>query len=145
MRLLLDTSVLIEIERNNTAMAGRLLAYKKREIGMSALCLTELEVGVLLGRFHKRNRANLDALVKQIKVLPFDATAAKAASRLLAAHDLKGDRAQVFDALIAAHANSLKLPVACVDGDFNRFAIKKLSWAASASTRKAATAAARQR
>ena len=87
MRLLLDTSVLIEIERNNTAMAGRLLA----------------------------------------------------------AHDLKGDRAQVFDALIATHANSLKLPVAYVDGDFNRFAIKKLSWAASAGTRKTATAAARQR
>lgn len=38
-------------------------------------------------------------------------------------------------ALIAVHANSLKLPVACVDGDFNRFAIKKLFWAASAGTR----------
>ena len=60
MRLMLDTSVLIEIEHRNPKIVSRLNAYKPREVAMSAIALIELEVGVVLGTYRKKNRASLD-------------------------------------------------------------------------------------
>ena len=62
--------------------------------------------------------------------MPFDARAAKTAAITFARHKLKNDMAGTFDALIAAHAASLKLPLAYADGDFNRFPGRKMLWPA---------------
>ena len=130
MRLMLDSSVLIEIEHHNANIIARLEAYKPREVAMSAMALVELEVGVALGNYRKKNRASLDWLIDKFQVVPFDARAAKCAAITFAKHELKRDRPGSFDALIAAHAASLKLPVAYCDGDFNRFAGRKMLWPA---------------
>lgn len=130
MRLMLDSSVLIEIEHRNANIIARLQAYKPREVAMSAMALVELEVGVVLGNYRKKNRASLDWLIDKFQVVPFDARAAKCAAITFAKHQLKRDRPGSFDALIAAHAASLKLPVAYCDGDFNRFAGRKMLWPA---------------
>lgn len=130
MRLMLDSSVLIEIEHRNANIIARLQAYKPREVAMSAMALVELEVGVVLGNYRKKNRASLDWLIDKFQVVPFDARAAKCAAITFAKHELKRDRPGSFDALIAAHAASLKLPVAYCDGDFNRFAGRKMLWPA---------------
>ena len=73
---------------------------------MSAISLTELEVGVVLGKYRKRNRAAMDVLLKRFKVLPFNALAATYAAKLLAQQDLRGTRSGLFDAMIAAHAHA---------------------------------------
>ncbi len=130
MRLMLDSSVLIEIEHRNATIIARLEAYKPREVAMSAIALIELEVGVVLGNYRKKNRASLDWLIDKFQVIPFDARAAKCAAITFGKHELKRDRPGSFDALIAAHAASLKLPVAYCDGDFNRFAGRKVLWPA---------------
>ena len=128
MRLLLDTSVLIEIEHENPLMLGRLAPYKPREVCMSSISLIELEVGVERGTQRKKNRAAVDSLIERFKIIPFDAAAALKAAKTFARHDLKGDRTGTFDAMIAAHAAALALPVAYCDGDFNRFSGRKLFW-----------------
>lgn len=128
MRVLLDTSVLIELERETEATALRLRDFRPRDVAMSAITLAELEVGVLLGKYRKRNRAALDALTKRFKVIAFNDLAAREAAKLIAKQDLKGNRAGMFDSLIAAHANALGVPVAYCDGDFDRFAVRKLAW-----------------
>ena len=122
--------MLIEIEHRNANIIARLQAYKPREVAMSAMALVELEVGVVLGNYRKKNRASLDWLIDKFQVVPFDARAAKCAAITFAKHELKRDRPGSFDALIAAHAASLKLPVAYCDGDFNRFAGRKMLWPA---------------
>ena len=122
--------MLIEIEHRNANIIARLQAYKPREVAMSAMALVELEVGVVLGNYRKKNRASLDWLIDKFQVVPFDARAAKCAAITFAKHQLKRDRPGSFDALIAAHAASLKLPVAYCDGDFNRFAGRKMLWPA---------------
>lgn len=134
MRLMLDTSVLIEIEHDNAAVLDRLKVYKPREVGMSAIALIELEVGVVLGAYRKKNRASLDWLIDKFQVVPFDARAAKSAAVTFARHQLKNDMAGTFDALIAAHAASLQLPLAYADGDFNRFPGRKMLWQAEPRT-----------
>lgn len=130
MRLLLDTSVLIEIERNNLSMVSRLRSYKPREVCMSAISLIELEVGVELGKRRKKNRVAVDWLQEKFAVLPFDAKAARVAAKSFARQESKGERAGTFDALIAAHASALGIPVAYCDGDFHRFPGRKIVWAA---------------
>lgn len=130
MRLMLDTSVLIEIEHRNAKVVTRLNAYKPREVGMSAIALIELEVGVVLGAYRKKNRASLDWLIDKFQVVSFDARAAKSAAVTFSRHKLKNDMAGTFDALIAAHAASLHLPLAYADGDFNRFPGRKMLWPA---------------
>ena len=130
MRLMLDTSVLIAIEHGSRNMLERIEAYKPREVCMSAICLIELEVGVAKGAQRTKTRGSVDWLVNKFAVVPFDALAARKAAKDIARHDLKGDRAGTFDALIAAHAAALALalPVAYCDGDFNRFVGRKLFW-----------------
>ena len=128
MRLMLDTSVLIEIEHRNPRILDALVNYKPREVSMSALALAEYEVGVKLGNAKKRNLATFRHLKAAYPALAFDARAGSAAAVLLAKHTLKGNQAGLFDLLIAAHANALGVTVAYCDGDFNRFAIKKQLW-----------------
>jgi hypothetical protein len=65
---------------------------------------------------------------QRIQPAAFDQRAARAAAKLLAAHDVKGNRTGTFDLLIAAHAHSLGVPVAYRDGDFDRFGVKKELW-----------------
>ena len=128
MRLMLDTSVLIEIEHQNPVIEARLYDYRPHDVAMSVIALTEPQVGVEKGTLKAKNRARLAAMVKEFNPLPFDQRAARAAAKLLAAHDVKGNRTGTFDLLIAAHAHSLGVPVAYRDGDFDRFGVKKELW-----------------
>ncbi len=122
---MLDTSVLIEIEHENPYILNRLYRFSPRDVAMSAIALTELQVGVERGTLKAKNKARLAVQVKKFQPPAFDQRAALAAARLLAIHEIKGYPSATFDLLIAAHANALGVPVACRDGDFNRFAIKK--------------------
>lgn len=132
MKLMLDTSVLIGYLNDQPDVVTRLVAYKSREVCFSSIVLLEALVSVHLGQQRRANRANVAAAGHKYAVAPFDGRAATCAAALFAKHDIKGDRAPVFDGLIAAHAQSLDVPIAYIDGDFNRFAIKKQLWARSA-------------
>ena len=132
MKLMLDTSVLIGYLNDKPDVVTRLVAYKSREVCFSSIVLLEALTSVHLGQQRRANRANVAAAGHKYAVAPFDGRAATCAAALFAKHDIKGDRAPVFDGLIAAHAQSLDVPIAYTDGDFNRFAIKKQLWARSA-------------
>ena len=132
MKLMLDTSVLIGYLNDKPDVVTRLVAYKSREVCFSSIVLLEALTSVHLGQQRRANRANVAAAGHKYAVAPFDGRAATCAAALFAKHDIKGDRAPVFDGLIAAHAQSLDVPIAYIDGDFNRFAIKKQLWARSA-------------
>lgn len=132
MKLMLDTSVLIGYLNDQPDVVTRLVAYKSREVCFSSIVLLEALTSVHLGQQRRANRANVAAAGHKYAVAPFDGRAATCAAALFAKHDIKGDRAPVFDGLIAAHAQSLDVPIAYIAGDFNRFAIKKQLWARSA-------------
>ena len=128
MKLMLDTSVLIGYLNDQPQIVTRLIAYKSREVCFSSIVLMEALATVHLSQQRRANRGNVVAAARKYAVASFDAKAADRAAALFAKHDIKGDRSPVFDGLIAAHAQSLDVPLAYIDGDFNRFAIKKQIW-----------------
>ncbi len=125
---LLDTSVVITMLRDDQRLREHLLAYRPKQLAISAVTRMELEVGLLLGEHKAQNRRRLDFVLANLKTVPFDDAAAQSAAKLLAAHEVRHERAPVFDAMIAAHANALGVPVAYCDGDFDRLAVRKLAW-----------------
>ena len=125
MKLLIDTSVAIAYGAKEPLILERLVTFKARDEAISAISLLEPNISLKLGDGRAENRAQIRATIARFPVLDFDAKAAACAAALFARHEIKGDRAPVFDGLIAAHAQSLDVPIAYIDGDFNRFAIKK--------------------
>ena len=128
MKLLLDTSVLIAYINEDSAIVERLVGYKARDVSFSTIVLMEALGTLHHGDGRPANRRKVRDAVARFIVISFDANAAASAAALFAKHDIKGNRAPVFDGLIAAHAQSLDVSIAYVDGDFNRFAIKKQLW-----------------
>lgn len=72
---------------------------------MSAITFSELEYGVTVSRNSARERQNLAALIEDIPVVPFDASAATAYGPIRAA--TRKRKQDQLDKLIAAHAVAL--------------------------------------
>jgi tRNA(fMet)-specific endonuclease VapC len=106
LRYMLDTNMCIYLIKNQPEQVARRFAECfVGDVVMSAITFAELEYGVAVSANPKRERANLDALVDDIPVAPFDAAAGRAYGPLRkATRDIKKDH---LDKLIAAHAVSL--------------------------------------
>lgn len=87
MRVLLDTSVCVQLLRGDRAVEARLAQLRPADTALSAMTVAELRFGALKGRAAKQKLAELEAFFSVFDVLPFDAeaAAAHAASRLVLA------------------------------------------------------------
>ena len=104
MRLLLDTSAIIDfVENGNPRVAG--LISKAEEVYTSSICAYEALVGdkyiELKGRGSK---VDFSEFFERISNLDFTYQDAKVASRITAELMLKGKKIDDFDVLIAAQA-----------------------------------------
>ena len=82
----------------------RLLARKPAEVGLPAIVLYELEVGVLQSKAPDRRREQLDTLLDAARVIPFGPAEARAAAGIRAALERAGNGIGPLDTLIAATA-----------------------------------------
>lgn len=107
-RYMLDTNMCIYLMKNQpTAVAERFAECHVGDVVMSAITFAELEFGVAMSPNRKRERTNLNALILDIPVVPFDQAAATAYGPIRkATRERKTDH---LDALIAAHAVSLDI------------------------------------
>ncbi|CUI03818.1 type II toxin-antitoxin system VapC family toxin [Massilia sp. P8910] len=103
---MLDTNICIYLMKEQPEQVARRFAQcYVGDVVMSAITFAELEYGVTVSANALRERQNLAALVKDIKVVPFDAPAAIAYGPIReATRDRKKDQ---LDKLIAAHAVAL--------------------------------------
>jgi tRNA(fMet)-specific endonuclease VapC len=101
---LIDTNIAIHV-RDSTGRVLDKLAEHEGAVLLSALSLVELQRGLYKSSAHTSLRqARLDAMLRYIHVLPFDADAARAYGQIIA---LRGwVRGRDFDRMIAAHAIS---------------------------------------
>jgi tRNA(fMet)-specific endonuclease VapC len=103
---MLDTNMCIYLMKNQPEQVAR--RFAKCYVGdvvMSAITYAELEYGVTVCANPQRERRNLNALVEDIPVAPFDAAAASAYGPIReATRERKKDQ---LDKLIAAHAVAL--------------------------------------
>lgn len=102
-RLILDTNVLIEIERGRFDV-GRL---HDDELAIAAVTVAEYRIGIELAdtaaRADSRTRA-LTAIVGAVEVLDYTTATAAHHARLIAHTRRAGARRGVHDLIIAAHA-----------------------------------------
>jgi len=103
---MLDTNMCIYLMKNQPEqVAKRFAQCYVGDVVMSAITFAELEYGVTVCENSVRERRNLAALVEDIPVAPFDASAATVYGPIReATRERKKDQ---LDKLIAAHAVAL--------------------------------------
>ena len=115
---LLDTSVFVARE------SGRPLASLPEEGRVSVITVAELRIGVLVtdDSSIRAQRMRTLAAVEALEPVPVDDGAARAFSEIVADSRRRGRRPRILDALIAATAVSLGIPVYTQDADFEDMA-----------------------
>lgn len=122
----LDTNTLIYFFKGMGNVADNLLSKKPGDIGLPAIVLYELELGIAKSAAPKKRAMQLDKLIDTVQVLGFSTPEAKASAQIRATLEKQGTPIGPYDTLIAgtALANQGTL-VTHNTGEFKR--IKKLA------------------
>jgi tRNA(fMet)-specific endonuclease VapC len=108
MRYLLDTDICIQIIRQKPAgLLSRLTSLPVGDVGLSAITVAELQVGVRKSRDPDRNTEALTLFLLPLEIAAFDYAAAEAYGRIRATLESAGAPIGLLDTLIAGHAASL--------------------------------------
>lgn len=100
----LDANTLIYFFKGIGHVGEHLAARSPSEIAIPSVALYELEVGIAQSVQPSRRRAQLDALLAAVAILPFDSAAAKRAAEVSSALRKKGIAIGPMDNLIAGTA-----------------------------------------
>ncbi len=100
----LDTNTLVDFFRGQGNVAQRLLATPPADIAIPAVVVFELETGIAKSTEAPRRRAQFDALLRVVTILPFGMEEAKSAAALRARLEREGNPIGPMDTLIAGTA-----------------------------------------
>lgn len=104
MRYLLDTNTVIYFFKGMGHVAENLLKTAPKDIGIPAVVLYELEVGLGKSKAPAKRRKQLQTLVNLITIIPFDEKEAQSAARIRATLEKLGIPIGPLDNLIAGTA-----------------------------------------
>jgi len=104
LRFLLDTDTVIHFLKGRGQIAQRLLQIPPSELALSTISLYELYVGVVRSSQPERTKAQLDALLEWITIVPFDEDASRAAAEVRGYLERSGRVIGTLDTLIAGVA-----------------------------------------
>lgn len=108
---LLDTNIcifLLNQRQGFERIVQRMDGLERRQVGLSAITVAELEFGVAASKRQGDNFKRLDRFLIDFEVLPFDRDAAKPYGALRKVLQTQGTPIGPLDFLIAAHALALK-------------------------------------
>ena len=100
----LDTNTVIYFFKGEGAVPQRLLSVPPREIGLPAIVVFELEVGIAKSTSPEKRTTQLNEMISLIQVLPFGIEEARCAAMIRAELERRGTPIGPFDTLIAATA-----------------------------------------
>jgi len=100
----LDTNSVIHFFQGKGHVTARLLAVPPSEVGLSAIVLYEIEVGIGRSASPDRRRRQLAELVAVVRLLPFGPGEARAAARVRTQLEHAGTPIGPPDTLIAGTA-----------------------------------------
>jgi len=107
-RYMLDTDTVSFALRGQGRVAARLLEHRPSELCISSITLAELRYGAEARRSRRLHRL-ISTFVDAIEIMSFDQSAASRFATVAAALARRGEPIGTFDALMAAHALSLRL------------------------------------
>lgn len=100
----LDTNTLIYFFKGQGRVSDTLLRHSPSDIGIPAIVLYELEVGIAKSTSPRKRREQLKALTEVTQILPFGPTEAEAAARIRVNLEKQGKPIGPYDLLIAGTA-----------------------------------------
>lgn len=104
MIFVLDTNTLIYYFKGMGRVAERLLAQSPQEIGIPAVVVYELEVGIAKATQPEKRQQQLAEMLAVVATLPFGLAEARQAAQIRAALEAVGTPIGAYDVLIAATA-----------------------------------------
>jgi len=120
-KFVLDTNTLIYFFKGQGRVAEHLLGVPPGEIGIPAVVLYELELGIARSSQPRKRRGQLDAMLAVVSILSFDREAARHAAELRATLDAAGKPIGPMDTLIAGTALAARgVLVTHNTGEFSR-------------------------
>ncbi len=100
----LDTNIVIYFFKGLGTVASNFLAKSPQDIGIPAIVLFELEVGIAKSKSPQKRMKQLEELTSVIHLLPFGKQEALSAALIRASLEKKGQPIGPFDLLIAGTA-----------------------------------------
>lgn len=104
MKFVLDTNTLIYFFKGQGRVAEHLLGVSPKEIGIPAVVLYELELGIARSSQPRKRRGQLAAMLTAVSLLPLDRDAARFAAELRVTLESAGKPIGPMDTLIAGTA-----------------------------------------
>ena len=106
MKFLLDTNTITYALRGYGRVSEQLLARRPSEIGVSAISVAELRFGAYK-RGSRKLHELIDTFLAPVVEVSFDARTANRYGEIAAELQRRGERIEMADAMIAAHALEL--------------------------------------
>jgi tRNA(fMet)-specific endonuclease VapC len=104
MKYCLDTNTLIYFFKGLGDVSNRLLATPPNEIGIPAVVIFELEVGIGKSTSPRKRKTQLQELTSLVSIIPFGQSEAKSAAGIRIKLEKQGVQIGAYDILIAASA-----------------------------------------
>ncbi len=102
----LDTNTLIYFFKGVTNVVDNFLDKTPNEIGVPAIVLYELEVGIAKSNSPRKRIKQLEEITSLIKVLPFTEKEARVSAQIRATLEIKGTPIGPYDLLIGGTARA---------------------------------------
>jgi len=111
-KYLLDTDICIYLIKNKSPeLIEKVTEKDPGEIGISAITLAELRLGIAKSKNSEKNSIALEKMLRPIEILPFDENAAFAYGEVRKELEKAGTPIGPMDCLIASHAFSIDATV----------------------------------
>ncbi len=121
LRYLLDSNLCIRLIRDRQPSLRARFDAEAAALCISTVVLFELEYGAANSGRVAEGQAQVDAFARKLRVLEFDAAAARHSGEIRAALRARGQTIGAYDVMIAGHARSLGLTVVTGNlGEFSR-------------------------
>lgn len=105
---MLDTDTVRYAIRGAGRVAERIVEHSRADLCISAITLAQIRFGAERLNARRLNRS-IEEFVHDMAVLPFDEPCARTYGKLAATLASRGDAIDDFDAMIAAHAITLRV------------------------------------
>jgi len=107
MRWMLDTDTCVRLIKRDSTALRKLSSKPVGHVGLSAITLSELELGACKSAKPQQARGALTQFLYSLEIAPYDAPAATCYGEVRALLERKGTPIGSLDTLIAAHARAL--------------------------------------
>lgn len=107
----LDTNTLIYFFKGMGRVADKLLTVPPQDIGLPAVVLYEISVGLIKSSFPEKRKQQLEQFANLVSLLPFGHREALCAAAIRAALEHQGTPIGPYDILIAATAMASNSPL----------------------------------